>query len=483
MVPPSHFVAAWRRPFRGKALWRVLLLLAGAAVIAALASTFGIAYDFGYLRASFLAGVPGGSYHALATRLAERAEREHGRLMVLPTAGSIENVSRLASGRKRCAEQFAFVQDGIPIPTDAQLEVLGRLPEPESLLLLGRRDRTIVNFSDLRGISLGIGPNGSGTGYLIRRLFEDVDLRELGVRLSNHELHEQAELVAQGRLDLAAVVMNEDAELLRGIIQKYDLDIVAPQHIEGLLARHPWLGLGRISAGRFDLVRPTPSADTVVAHVDTLVLASPCARRAERVVLLMLLGAELPGFVRANPPSSTGSMTAVPLAPEARQFFVSGEPELADRYFPWLVNLMSPAYWVYLVMAVTVLFNATNGYSRFRLWRIDAARERLEKSLEQLTGPGLTHGQMRALALEPMLARSEERQAAQGLLDRFNELRIRCQRQVGSIFTPMGDEIYYCYQEALIAEAAATISVLLRRAKLDTSHRQSPSGTPIGPPP
>ena len=30
-----------------------------------------------------------------------------------------------------------------------------------------------------------------------------------------------------------------------------------------------------------------------------------------------------------------------------------------------------------------------NGYSRFRLWRIDAARERLETATKQLVDPGL----------------------------------------------------------------------------------------------
>jgi hypothetical protein len=39
---------------------------------------------------------------------------------------------------------------------------------------------------------------------------------------------------------------------------------------------------------------------------------------------------------------------------------------------------MSPTYWVYLVMAATILFNALKAFSRFRLWRIDAAREKLE---------------------------------------------------------------------------------------------------------
>ena len=74
----------------------------------------------------------------------------------------------------------------------------------------------------------------------------------------------------------------------------------------------------------------------------------------------------------------------MPLAREASQFFRSGEPELADRYFPWLVNLMSPAYWIYLVMAATILFNMMNGWSQFRLWRIDATREKLETAMKEL---------------------------------------------------------------------------------------------------
>ncbi len=314
--------------------------------------------------------------------------------IVVPTAGSIENVARLIGDGRQCAAAFALVQDGIPVPADAGLEMLGRLPEPESLLLLGRHDRTFLTFADLRGTLIGIGPEGSGTAFLLRQLFEDPDLRGLGVQLSYHELAEQAQLVGSGKLDLAAFVMQEDAELLRTIIQDYDLDIATFRDAEGLVARHPWLSLGHIPEGRYDLVRPTPSVDKPVARVDTLVVVNQCTRRAERVALLMLLSAELPGFVQANPPKY--SATALPLATEARQYFIKGEPEFADLYFPWLVNLMSPAYWVYLVMAVTILFNALKAISRFRLWRIDATRVRLEKQFKELTDPGLTYAQIRA---------------------------------------------------------------------------------------
>jgi len=108
------------------------------------------------------------------------------------------------------------------------------------------------------------------------------------------------------------------------------LDIVALDNLKGLIARYPWLSLGTITAGRYDLVRLTPAVDKPVANLATLVVAGPCARRADRIAFLVLLTAELPGFVRSNPPSATSSATAVPLAPEASQFFQNGQPALAD---------------------------------------------------------------------------------------------------------------------------------------------------------
>ena len=233
--PLRRSPAAWL----GKGVVRFLLLLIAAAVVAAVAAGFGIAHDYGYLHASILTGSPGGQYHALAVRLAGRAKREHGALTVIPTAGSIENVNRLTAGRGHCAEMFAIIQDGTPVPANAGLELLGRLPQAESLLLLGSQGNAVRTFADMRGASIGVGPEGSGTSYLMHQLFEDADLRELDVRLSHHELPEQAQLVAQGKLDLAAFVMQEGAEFLHTVIRQHGLDIVSPQDLQGLIARYP----------------------------------------------------------------------------------------------------------------------------------------------------------------------------------------------------------------------------------------------------
>src|SRR5262249_6084325 len=179
---------------------------------------------------------------------------------------------------------------------------------------------------------------------------------------------------------------------LRTIIRRYRLDIVDLEDLQGLVGRHPWLSLGRIPQGRYDLVQRIPPHDKIVPQVNTLVVTSPCAKRADRIKLLALLSAQLSRFVRSNPPSSTSSATRLPLATEARQFFLTGEPEFADRYFPWLVNIMSPAYWIYLVMAVTAIFNGLKGLSRFWLWRIDHAREKTEAEVRQVAGCVVSHG-------------------------------------------------------------------------------------------
>jgi hypothetical protein len=295
----------------------------------------------------------------------------------------------------------------------------------------------------------------------MHQLFGDPDLTELNLRMSYHSLEEQAELVANGGLDIAAFVMRSDAEFLRSLIRQNDLDIIELQNLPGLVSRYPWLTIGRIPAARFDLVRQIPQVDRSVPQVNTLVVANQCAKRSDRIEFLVLLSAELSGFVRGNPPGATSSATALPLSSEARQFFVTGEPEFSDRYFPWLVNLMSPVYWVYLTMIATALFNAMKGYSHFRLWRIDVAREGLEAEVRGVVGDVVSHAPTIDILNQKETIDPKARLVAHDILDRLAKLRIRCQRQANSFATPMGEEMLYRFQQSLIDNMAAKLKSLI----------------------
>ena len=112
---------------------------------------------------------------------------------------------------------------------------------------------------------------------------------------------------------------------------------------------------------------------------------------------------------------------------------------------------MSPVYWVYLLMAATALFNGLRGLSKFRLWRIDAARERLEGEVRHLSSQ-VEPGSSRQ---SPGQNSSADRRA--DILRRLTELHRRCQREVSSFVTPMGDEMFYRYQQSLIDRAIAAL--------------------------
>ena len=74
---------------------------------------------------------------------------------------------------------------------------------------------------------------------------------------------------------------------------------------------------------------------------------------------------------------------------------------------------------------------------------------------------------------EQALGTPDARASAQAISDQLVELRVRCRRQTGSFMTPMGDEMFYRYQESLINEATTTLAMLLRR--MPSQHGAAPS--------
>ncbi len=433
-------LSIWRR----RGVLRAAVILIASALVAALISMFGLARQYGFLKASLLSGPPTGAYYALATRLAERAMSDHGKLTPVATSGSVENVSRLVQGATRCDAAFALVQDGTPMQADMGLELIGRLPEPETLVLLTRRDNTIRTFEDLRNKSIGIGPEGSGTAFLMRQLFADPDLAGLKIEMPTMDLQQQARAVSEGRLDLAAYVIRSDAEFLRTIIRQNNLDIVELKDLPGLVDRYRWLTLGRIPAGRFSLVPPLPEADKLAAQVNTLIIANPCAKRADRIAFLSLLSAEIPDFIKSNPPAWTSSAATVPLASEARQFFATGEMQFPDRYFPWAVNLMSPG----------LLGLSADGRNRVlqRAARTEPVSSLAHRLSTRKTRSRSSAPSARSRFIASSFARHPRRHPAPP--DRTARA---LQTQVSSFVTPMGDEMFYRYQQSLIDRAIALL--------------------------
>lgn len=454
MVQPDRSRPLLRAPERrsSQRLALVLKLVCTTlfvAVLALVVSHLDVRHDMRRLDIAVLSGSEAGNYHRLVDRLSDRAARQRGTLRNLVSEGSADNIARLMAARAGCDVTAALAQDGSDFGEQPP-RLLGRLPKAESVFFLGKDADRITEFSQLEGLKIGIGPDGSGVARIAHQLFKLPELAALHATLTHHELPDQLVLAQQGKLDLAMLVIDEDATLLAYAVLEQGLQIAGFRHADVIARRLPHLRTGRIGAGQYDAVALLPKEDKRVLRVETLVLANGCATRSGTMDLMTLLSEEFPEFVRHN--RSTPNTTGLPLDPAAHDFFERSGPELADQYLPWLVDVMPPANWVYVVMGVSLLFNAMDLGHRFRLWRIDAARVTLEGKLAKVFGAAITVGDIARTRPDPARAA-----LVMNIVAELEKLSARSRKQSLSLLVPMGAEMTYRYQEELMHQTLTAL--------------------------
>ena len=128
--------------------------------------------------------------------------------------------------------------------------------------------------------------------------------------------------------------MNENAELIRRLVKTYDLDLVSPPALDGLMARDRWLGQGKIPAGYYDVAPQVPATDKDVAQVDTLLLTNRCigSRRARR--LPHAAQRRVPGL-RARQPAA---LAEIPGRGAARRRSRGNSSPMASRRCPTAIS-------------------------------------------------------------------------------------------------------------------------------------------------
>ena len=425
---------------------KTAILFGVLALVAALVAWFDPRPSLRHVRVAVLSGSPTGNYFATVDRLAEEVSRRRGRVANVSSAGSVENVERLITGMKQCDVHFGLVQDGIAYPDKHLLELVGRLPRPESLIILGRDADRIRTPADLKGLRLGIGPVGSGTEQMMRRVLVALDGLELVV--STQPIDRQLDMLERGELDLGAMVIDDEAKLVADAVKKRNLQILHLPEAASLARRLPFARVGRIEAGQVDYVQKLPSEDKEVLQVDALIVGNGCASNGATQGFMTAVAEVFPTFIRHN--KGQPNLTGVPMSTVSQGFFNEEGPDLLGKYAPWAVDIMPLPLWIQLGVAFSVLFSAMALGHRFRLWRVDADRVKIERELPALFGPGVTLGRIAEFEADPRHTTPEARAQLDDVMARLAALAERCRRASLSVLVPMGEEMSYRYQETLI---------------------------------
>ncbi len=121
----------------------------------------------------------------------------------------------------------------------------------------------------------------------------DVTIRHMPIAAAVHA-------AAEREIDLAAMVVFEDATVVRRAVRSRHLRIASFESAGAVATQLFGVSANIIEAGHYDAVHGIPSTDRHILAVDTLIIASRCAKRSEINAILALLSRELPGFIEHN---------------------------------------------------------------------------------------------------------------------------------------------------------------------------------------
>lgn len=214
-----------------------------------------------------------GAYFEFGKRYAEVLERSGITLQVRPTSGSIENLRLLtdpASG-----VDVALMQGGIVSGSGrGDVVSLGRA-FVEPLWVFYRSDRPLEMLHQLKGLRIGIGPDGSGTRHLALALLQTSGLERETVSLSPLTGGPAAEALKAGALDAVFLAMAPESPIIQDLVRDPAIRLMNFAQAEAYTRYLPYLRRIVLPRGAFDLARDVPGGDTALIAPVAAVMARP----------------------------------------------------------------------------------------------------------------------------------------------------------------------------------------------------------------
>ena len=229
----------------------------------------------------------------------------------------------------------------------------------------------ITQLAELRGLTLNVGPRGSGGPRLARELFAANRIEPGEVTLSNLEDTPAVMKLLDGSLDAVMYVTAPEAPLVQMLLQTPGIRLFNFDQAEAYSRRFPFLSHVVLPRGIVALERDLPHEDVhLIAPTATLVARSDI--HPAIIELLVQAASEVhggAGWFRRAGEFPNDQYTEVPVAKEAARYYKSGPP-LLERYLPfWLANLFD-RMWIVIVPLIALLLPLSRILPPLYTWRV-----------------------------------------------------------------------------------------------------------------
>jgi uncharacterized protein len=411
---------------------RDFLVAAGPAAIA-VAATCLLAY---WLvdpspppRLTMSTGQENSAYETFGKKYADALAKFGIHVTLKRSLGSQENLLRLNDPDS--GVDVAFVQSGSTEQEEAERKGLVSLGSlfTEPVWLFFRDTRKITSLTQLKGLKINVGPEGTGVPELFRKLLSVNGVEPKDLKLGALENTPATVALLDGRIDGLVFSSAPDAPLIQMLLQTPGIRLFDFTQAEAYTRRFPFLSHVVLPRGIVDLGRDLPPRDyQLIAPTATLVARADL--HPALVDLLVQSASDIhgdAGWFHRKDEFPTARFTEIPVSPAAQKFYKNGPP-LLQRYLPfWLANFFG-RMWVVVVALGALVLPLSRIIPPIYVWKV---RSRVYR----------WYGQLRAVeqAIEDV-PREAPGSIYAAQLRRLNEIEERVNRI--SIPLSFADELY-----------------------------------------
>ena len=354
-------------------------------------------------------GGAGGAYNAFANRYAEQLAKQGITLNVLETAGSIENIELLNTGKA----DVAFVQGGTgEAEATPDLVSLGALYY-EPLWLFVNKKHKVQRLSDLKDLKVAVGPEGSGTWAVVRQLLDINDVATDGKRIRHLSSKEAASALKDGKVDGAFFVTSPKSSIVQDLLKRGNLQLVDFDRAKAYVRQHRYLSAVTLHQGVINLAKNIPSKDvTLLAPAATLAAHKDLHPALQTLLIKTADAIHSEGGIFEEPdefPST--SFLDFPLSEDAKRYIENG-PSFLERYLPFWAAVLVDRLKVMLIPLITLMIPLAKILPPAYRWRIRSRIYRWYRDLIRI--------EREVLAAESIIEKSK---LMEQLDDMRNELR------------------------------------------------------------
>jgi TRAP transporter TAXI family solute receptor len=310
-----------------------------------------------------------GGYNFFADQYKKILARDGITLELRTSAGATENLARLSNPDSDV--DLGFVQDGLASAADhPDLVSLGSLYY-EPVWVFHRERKDLGRLTELKGLRVATGSEGSGTRTLALELLSASGISDKDARLLPLGNEAAAKALTEGKVDAAFFVGAPGVPVIRQLLRSPAVRPMSLEFAEAYTRRFPYLHHLVLPRGAIDIAKSIPARD--------LDLVSPTATLVARdslhpalMYLLLQAASEIhsrPGIFAAKNEFPSDRDSGLPLADQAQRYYKSGPPFLI-RVLPfWLATFLDRML-ILIIPLVAVVIPLTRVLPALYGWRV-----------------------------------------------------------------------------------------------------------------